>query len=156
MNFTMVLIAQSVVFFIFVWFCIRFIWPPLITAMRERQKTIAEGIDNAEKAEQNLAEADQRAEEALKNARVEADQIIAQARRQSATMIDEAKTEASEEGERIVQAARSEITQEENRVRERLRGEVATLAMIGAERILEAEIDQDKHSEMLDKLAAEL
>ncbi|MCY4655366.1 MAG: F0F1 ATP synthase subunit B [Gammaproteobacteria bacterium] len=156
MNFTMTMVAQSVTFAVFIWFCVRFIWPPLINAMRERQKTIAEGIENAEKAEHDLAEAGLRAQEAIKNARTEADQIIAQARRQSSTMIEEAKREASEEGERIVQAAQAEIDQEVNRARERLREEVAGIAVSGAERILEEEIDRDKHADLLKKLAAEL
>ena len=156
MNFTMTMVAQSIVFAIFIWFCVRFIWPPLVNAMRERQQTIAEGIDNAERAEKDKAEAAVRAEETLKNARVEADEIIAQARRQSATMLEDAKRDATEEGERIKVAAQAEIDQEVYRARERLREEVAGLAVVGAERILDDEIDRDKHAEMLAKLAAEL
>ena len=156
MNFTMTMVAQSIVFAIFIWFCIRFIWPPLVNAMRERQQTIAEGIDNAERAEKDRADAAVRAEETLKNARVEADEIIAQARRQSATMLEDAKRDATEEGERIKIAAQAEIDQEVYRARERLREEVAGLAVVGAERILDDEIDRDKHAEMLAKLAAEL
>ena len=156
MNFTMTMVAQSIVFAIFIWFCVRFIWPPLVNAMRERQQTIAEGIDNAERAEKDRADAAVRAEETLKNARVEADEIIAQARRQSATMLEDAKRDATEEGERIKIAAQAEIDQEVYRARERLREEVAGLAVVGAERILDDEIDRDKHAEMLAKLAAEL
>lgn len=156
MNFTMTMVAQSIVFAIFIWFCVRFIWPPLMNAMRERQKTIAEGIENAERAEQDRAEAALRAEETLKNARVEADEIVAQARRQSATMLEDAKRDANEEGDRIKLAAQAEIEQEVYRARERLREEVAGLAVVGAERILDEEIDRDKHTEMLAKLAADL
>ena len=156
MNFTMTMIAQSVVFAIFIWFCVRFIWPPLIGVMRERQQTIADGIDNAAKAERDLAEAGQRAEEELKNARTEAEQIIAQARRQSSSMLEEAKKDANEEGERIRQAAQAEIDQEIHRARERLREDVAGLAVLGAERILAEELDRDKHSELLAKLASDL
>lgn len=156
MNFTMTMVAQSIVFAIFIWFCVRFIWPPLVTAMRERQKTIAEGIDNAEQAKQDLAAANQRADETLRNARVQADEIIAQARGQSSVMLEEAKKDAVEEGERIKQAAQAEVDIEVYRAREKLREEVANLAVLGAERILSAEIDRSKHAQMLEELAAEL
>lgn len=150
------LIGQSIVFLIFVGICVKFIWPPAINAMRERQQRIAEGLENAEKAERALAESNEEAENVLRNARAEGQKIIDAARKQGASMIEDAKAEARLEGERILEAARAEVSQESNRARELLRNDVATLAVAGAERILESDIDRGKHAELLDQLVKEL
>lgn len=156
MNITATLLAQSVVFLIFVWFCHRFIWPFLRQAMRERQKTIADGLEAAEQAQQDLAAAQDRADARLREAREEARQIVDQARGQATQMIEQARAEAREEGERLKQAAAAEVEQDVNRVKEALRAQVAALAVQGAERILSASIDRRRHSELLDRLAGEL
>jgi F-type H+-transporting ATPase subunit b len=156
MNITATLLAQSAVFLIFVWFCHRFIWPFLRQAMRERQETIAEGLEAAERAQQDLEAAQDRAEARLSEAREEARQIVDQARGQAAQMIEQARAEAREEGERLKQAAAAEMEQDANRVKEALRAQVAALAVQGAERILSASIDRRRHSELLDRLAGEL
>lgn len=156
MNITATLLAQSVVFLIFVWFCHRFIWPFLRQAMRERQETIAEGLEAAEQAQKDLEAAQDRADERLREAREEARQIVDQARGQAAQMIEQARAEAREEGERLKQAAAAEMEQDVNRVKEALRAQVATLAVQGAERILSASIDRRRHGELLDRLAGEL
>lgn len=156
MNINITILWQSIFFLVFVWTCYRFIWPVLINAMRERQETIAQGLENAEKASRDVELADQKAAETLQQARSEAQQIIDQARGQASGMIEDARTEARAEGERLKSAALAEVDQEVNRVREQLRTEVAALAVSGAERILETEIDRDKHGEMLNKLATEL
>ena len=148
--------GQSIAFLVFVWFCWKFIWPFLIRAMRERQETIATGLENATKAERDLREAQTRAEEALNEARAEARGIIEDARGQAAQMIENAKADADAERERILAAAQADAAQEVNRAKETLRSEVADLAVAGAEKILETSIDRNRHDALLRRLAAEL
>jgi len=155
-NITMTLFAQTLTFVVFVWTCRRFLWPPLVNAMRERQKTIGEGLAASERAEKDLQLAQEHAAEQLREAKDEARQIIEQARLRAALMIEEAKNDARTEGERQKESARAEIEQEVNRAREKLRAQVATLALAGAERVLQSSIDRDRHTQLLDKLAAEL
>lgn len=148
--------GQSIAFLVFVWFCWKFIWPFLIRAMRERQETIATGLENAAKAERDLQQAQTRAEEALNEARAEARGIIEDARGQAAQMIENAKADADAERERILAAAQADAAQEVNRAKETLRSEVADLAVAGAEKILETSIDRDRHDALLRRLAADL
>ena len=150
------LIGQTLTFIVFVIFCRKFIWPPIINAMQERQKAIAEGLSSAERAEKDLELAQERATDQLREAKGEAQQIIEQARSRATQMIEEAKSDAREEGERIKEAARSEIEQEVNRAKETLRAQVASLSVIGAERVLGASVDAEKHGELLSQLAADL
>ena len=156
MNITATLIGQTLAFAVFVWTCWKFIWPVLISAMRERQKTIADGLEAADKAQRDLEHAEARAEEHLSGARAEARQIVEQARSQAAEMVEEAKSTAQAERERILEAAQADIEQEMNRAREALRGRVAELAIAGASRIVSADLDRSRHDALLDKLAAEL
>jgi len=155
-NITMTLFAQSLIFGVFVWTCRRFLWPPLISAMRERQKTIGEGLAASERAAKDLELAQTRATDQLREAKEEARQIIEQARGRAALMVEEAKNDARAEGERQKEAALAEIEQEINRAKEKLRAQVSTLALAGAERVLQSSIDRGRHAELLDKLAAEL
>lgn len=150
------LIGQSITFFIFVFFCYKFIWPHLISAMRERQATIAQGLENAEKAARDLEHAQARAEEVVAEAKVEAQRIIDQARGQAGQMVEEAKTQAESERARILEAAQADVEQEVNRAKETLRGRVAELAVAGAGRILGSSIDRAQHGAILERLAAEL
>lgn len=150
------LLGQSIAFAIFVIFCWKFIWPFLIRAMRERQQTIADGLEAASKAQRDLEHAEARAEEILNEARAEARGIVDDARTQAAQMIDNARADAESERERILKAAQADVAQEVNRAKETLRAEVADLAVIGAERILEASIDRERHDALLDRVAAEL
>ena len=150
------MIGQSIAFLVFVWFCWKFIWPFLMQAMRERQQTIADGLENAAKAERDLEQAQARAEQALEEARTEARGIVDEARGQAAQMIENAKTEAESERERILAAAEADAAQEVNRAKESLRADVAALAVAGAEKILEASIDRSRHDALLDRLAADL
>ena len=150
------MVGQSIAFLVFVWFCWKFIWPFLIRAMRERQETIATGLENAAKAERDLQQAQTRAEEALNEARAEARGIIEDARGQAAQMIENAKADADAERERILAAAQADAAQEVNRAKETLRSEVANLAVAGAEKILETSIDRNRHDALLRRLAAEL
>jgi F-type H+-transporting ATPase subunit b len=156
MALNLTFIGQSITFFVFVWFCWKFIWPPVITAMRERQKAIAEGLAASERAEKDLALAQDRAADQLREAKQEAHQIIERARSQASQMIEDAKNEAREEGERLLEAARAEIDQEVNRAKETLRVQVANLAVTGAERVLRSSVDAAKHEQLLEQLAAEL
>lgn len=150
------MIGQSIAFLVFVWFCWKFIWPFLMQAMRERQQTIADGLENAAKAERDLEQAQARAEQALEEARAKARGIVDEARGQAAQMVENAKTEAESERERILAAAEADAAQEVNRARESLRADVAALAVAGAEKILEASIDRSRHDALLDRLAADL
>lgn len=156
MTINLTLIGQTITFLVFVWFCWKFIWPPLANAMQERQKTIGEGLAAAERAEKDLELAQERATDRMRQAKEEAQQILEQARGQASQMIENAKQEARAEGERLKEAQRAEIEQEINRAKEQLRGQVAVLAIAGAEKVLGASVDRDRHGELLDRLAAEL
>lgn len=150
------MIGQSIAFLVFLWFCWKFIWPHLIRAMRERQSTIAKGLDDAAKAERDLHNAQARADDALNEARAQARGIVDDARNQAAQMIEGARQEAEAERERILAAAQADAAQEMNRAKEALRAQVAGLAVAGAEKILEASIDRSRHDALLNKIAAEL
>jgi len=155
-NITLTLFGQSLTFIVFVWTCHRWIWPPLIKAMRERQQTIADGLAASERAAKDLALAQDGAADQLRKAKEEARQIIEQARGRTVIMIEEAKNDARAEGERQKEAARAEIDQDVNRAKEKLRAQVAALAVSGAEKILQASIDRSRHAQLLEKLTAEL
>ena len=156
MNITLTLFGQTAAFFVFVFFCWKFIWPFLIRAMRERQQTIADGLEAAAKAQRDLAHAQARADETLDEARGQARDIVDDARAQAAQMIENAKADAEAERERILAAAQGDVAQEVNRAKETLRLQVAELAVSGAEKILEASIDRSRHDALLNKIAAEL
>jgi F-type H+-transporting ATPase subunit b len=155
-NINWTIVGQSLTFFVFVWFCWKFIWPPIVKAMRERQEAIAEGLASSERAAKDLELAQERATDQLREAKDEAHKIIEQARGRANQMIDEAKNEAREEVERIREGARAEIDQEINRAKEALRGQVAALTVSGAERVLGSAIDAERHRELLDQLATDL
>nr|WP_255702179.1 F0F1 ATP synthase subunit B [Salinicola sp. DM10] len=154
MNLT--LIGQAIAFAVFVWFCMKYVWPPVMQALQERQKKIADGLDAASRATRDLEVAQEKAEETLKESKEQAQQILEQANKRANQIVEEARDNARAEGERIIAGARSEIDQEINRAKEELRAQVALLAVAGAERILESSIDESKHRELVDKLAAEL
>ncbi|GHC28855.1 F0F1 ATP synthase subunit B [Aidingimonas halophila] len=156
MNINMTLIGQSIAFAIFVWFCIKYVWPPISQALHERQKKIAEGLDAASRATRDLELAQERADQTLRESKEQASEILEQANKRANQMIEEAREQARAESDRIVAGARAEVEQEVNRAKEELRTQVATLAVTGAERILESSIDEQAHRKMLDKLAAEL
>lgn len=150
------LIGQSIAFFLFVWFCLKFVWPPLIAALEERKKKIADGLAAAERGKHEQELAEQKAKEELLAAKKQASDIIAQAQKRATEIVDEAKTDAREEGDRIKAAAGAELDQEINRAKEDLRKQVSVLAVAGAEKVLAAEIDASKHSKVLDDLVAQI
>ena len=156
MNINLTLFLQMISFAVFVWFCWRFIWPFILQAMRERQETIAKGLEASEQAEKRLAAATSEAEKELLEARGESKEILEKARQRGNQMIEEARTKAEEEGSRVVQVAQVEIDQERNRAREALRAQVANLAVLGAERVLGASVDRSAHDRLFDELVEEL
>ena len=156
MNFNATLIGQSITFIVFVWFCMKFIWPPIMHALDERRKKIADGLAASERGRHEQELAEERATEILREAKDKAGEIITRAEKRAGEIVDEAKVDARSEGERLLTAARAEIDQEINRAREDLRGRVVSIALAGAGKVLEREVDQGAHDEMLTKLAAEI
>lgn len=156
MNINLTLFGQLIAFAIFVWFCMKFVWPPLIAAMREREEKIANGLQQADQAHQDLELAKEQAAEKLREAKAQAAELIEQANKRASQIVEEAKDQARSEGERIKSAAQSEVEQEVNRAKEVLRAQISALSVIGAEKILGASVDSEAHSKMLDQLASEL
>ena len=156
MNINLTLIGQMIAFAAFVLFCMKYVWPPILAAMAERAEKISDGLAAADRAGHDLELAQEKAVERLKEAKEEASGIIEGANKRGRQIVDEAKEQAVAEGDRLKEAAQAEIEQEVNRAREELRGQVAGLALAGAEKVLEAEIDASRHSELVNKLAAEL
>ena len=156
MNLNATLFIQTIVFVILGWVTMKFIWPPLIAAIAERQKKIADGLAAADKGERSLAEAKSNATVIVKDAHAQATRIIEQANRRSNELVDEARGTAIAEGQRLLADARSEVALESNRAREQLRREVALIAVAGAGKLLGREIDAKTHADLLDKLALEI
>ncbi|MDP9198079.1 MAG: F0F1 ATP synthase subunit B [Pseudomonadota bacterium] len=156
MDFNLTLIGQTIAMIVFVWFCMRYIWPPVMKAIEERRKEIADGIAAGEKGQRELADARQGSEAIMQEARQKAVQVVDIAHRRSTELVGEAKHVAIAEGERLITAARGEATNEKLRARDELRKEVATLALAGAQKVLGREVDAKAHAALLDELAAEL
>ena len=150
------LVIQGLAFFAVAWLVMKFIWPPIIAAMEERQQKIAEGLAAADNAQKNLAQAQDKVNEALKDARTKANEIIDQAHQRANQIVDAAKNDAIAEANRQKALAESEIEASTNRAREDLRRQVSALAVTGAEKLLRREIDASAHKALLDELAAEI
>ena len=156
MNLTFTMVAQAITFALFIWFCVKFVWPPLLRAIETRQKTIADGLAAAEQGRRSLETSTRQAEDAIREARSRAAEIVAQAEKRAAQLIDEARNAAKEEGNREKAAAKAEIEQQVTRAREQLRDRVASLAVAGAEKILRREVDARAHAELLDAIKKQL
>ena len=156
MNINATIFGQMIAFAFFVWVCMKYVWPPLTAALTERQKKIADGLEAADKAERDLEQAQVQVSEQLKDAKTAASGILDQANKRASQIVDEAKEQAREEGQRLIAGAQAEIEQEVNRAKEQLRSQVASIAIAGAEKILEASIDESVHAELAEKLAASL
>ncbi|MDH5472096.1 MAG: F0F1 ATP synthase subunit B [Gammaproteobacteria bacterium] len=156
MNINATLIGQSIAFFIFVWFVMKYVWPPLIAALDERKKTIADGLAAAEKGKHEQELAEKAAEKHIKVAKDQAAEILAQAQKRATEIVEEAKGDAREEADGIKKAATAEIDQEVNRAKEHLRQQVASITIAGAEKILKREIDEKAHSDIVDDLIAQI
>ena len=150
------IIGQMIVFFIFVWFTMKFVWPPITKALEERRAKIAEGLAAAERGAASLKEASAKSDEALKAARAQAQEIIAAANKQATQMIETAKATASSEAERIVEHAKGEVDRQIGQAKEALRKEVADLAVLGAARILKREVNAQSHADILQDLAGRI
>jgi F-type H+-transporting ATPase subunit b len=150
------IIGQSVAMLVFVWFCMKFIWPLILETIEERQTTIADGLAAADKGSRALEEAEAEKQVMLDEARSQAREILDQASTRANNIVEEARSEAGTEKDRILASAQAEVEQETNRAREELRGQVGALAVAGAEKILQREIDGSTHQDLLDKLAAEI
>jgi F-type H+-transporting ATPase subunit b len=150
------LLAQLVVFFILAWVTMSFVWPPIVKALDERAKKIADGLSAADKAKSELSNANKRVEEQLAASRNETTKLLADAEKRGLTIVDEAKKRAEEEGAKIVAAAKAEAEQQSIKAREVLREQVAALAVKGAEQILRREVDAAAHADLLSRLRTEL
>jgi F-type H+-transporting ATPase subunit b len=156
MNINATLIGQSITFIVFVWFCLKFIWPHIIKAMEDRKTTIAEGLAAGERGRHEQELAEQKAIEVIREAKDQAKEILAQAHKRGDEIVEEAKGDGKAEGERMLRAAEAEIEQQANQTREKLREDVVKLSIQGAEQVLGREVDEKAHTEQLDRLAAQL
>ena len=156
MNINLTMLGQAISFAVFVWFCVKYVWPPIIAALEERETRIADGLAAAEKGQQDLQNAGQKVEDILQEGREKAQEFVVQSQKRGEELVEQAKQAAVEEGDRLLVTARGRIDQERNEARESLRNEVAVLALSGAEQILMREVDANAHREVLDKLTAEI
>ncbi|QSA96082.1 F0F1 ATP synthase subunit B [Methylococcus sp. EFPC2] len=150
------IIGQIITFALLVWFTMKYVWPPLLQALEERKKKIAEGLAAADKGKHELELADKKAKSVLKDAKDQASEIVNLAQKRANELAEESKLAAKQEGERIVHAAKSEIDREVQQAQEKLRQQVASLALSAAEQILKKEVDQGKHKEIIDNLGKQL
>ncbi|MCC5878350.1 MAG: F0F1 ATP synthase subunit B [Idiomarina sp.] len=156
MDINATLIGQSIAMVVFVWFTMKFVWPPLNNAIEERQKRIADGLAASELAEKDLEKAHEQVAAELNKAKADAAEIIEQARKRANKLVDDETQRGQEEREKIIASGHTEIEAERNRAREELRKQVAILAIAGAEKIIQREVDAAKQSDIVDKLVAEL
>lgn len=153
-NFTIV--GQFITFVILVWFTMKYVWPPITKAMHNREKKIAAGLEAAERSKRELETAEHKALGIIRDAKMQATQIIEQANSHSAKLVEEAKSMAKQEGQRIVEMAQGEIDREVQKAKEELKSKLATLAISGAEKIIQREIDVNAQESLLTQLAAEI
>ena len=156
MNINLSLFAQAVAFALFIWFTVKFVWPPLLRAIEARQKQIADGLAAGEQGKKSLEISARQAEEAINEARGRAAEIVTQAEKRAAQVVQEAKTTAKAEGDREKAVAKADIQQAVSRAREQLREQVALLAVAGAEKILRREVDAKAHADLLDGIKKQL
>jgi F-type H+-transporting ATPase subunit b len=156
MNLNATILGQSFAFAIFVWFCLKYVWPPITAALAERQRKIADGLEAADRAQRDLSLAQNKAADDMRVAKIKSAEIIDMASKRASQIVDEAKEKAREEGQRIIAGAKAEIEMEIQRAKEDLRAQVASIAIAGAEKILESSVDQAANEELIKKLASEL
>ncbi len=153
-NFT--LVGQLITFILFVWFCMKYVWPPIIATLEARREKIAKGLAAAEEAQVSLQQAQAQSDDLTKDARQKSMEIIAEAEARAKAMIESAKDEAKTEGERQLATAKTEIEQESQRAKEELRTKLSSLVLSGAGHIVGKEIDDKKHAQLIDDLAKQL
>jgi F-type H+-transporting ATPase subunit b len=156
MNFNATLIGQTITFIVFVWFCMKYIWPPLMAALDARNARISEGLAAAQRGQQDLVDAQAKVSDSLNDAKQQAQEIINQAQKRANEIVDEAKGDARDEADKIKVAASADIDQQINSAREELRKEVSSIALAGAEQILKREVDAKVHAAVLDELVAQI
>ena len=156
MNINLTLFSQALTFAILIWFTVKFVWPPLLAAVESRQKTIADGLADAERAKHDLELAAKRSADILREAKEKAGEIVNHGEKRASEIIEAAKVQAKIESDRIITGAKAEIDQEVFRAREQLRTQVSVIALAGASKILGREIDVKAHNDLLDKLVAEI
>ncbi|NNM69911.1 MAG: F0F1 ATP synthase subunit B [Gallionella sp.] len=156
MNINATLLAQTIMFALFVWFCMKFVWPPIMAALDQRKKQIADGLANAERAKRDLELAAKRSAEILREAKEKVGELVVNGEKRASEIVEAAKAQAKVEGDRIIAGAKAEIDQEVFRAKEQLRGQVSAIALAGASKILGREIDAKAHNDLLDKLVAEI
>lgn len=156
MNLNLTLIGQAISFAIFVIFCMKYVWPPIMGALRERQAKIAESLAAAEQGEQRREEAEAEIETILQDAKAQAAEIVAAAQKRANEMVEDSKETARSEGERLMASAQSEIEQEVISAREALRKQVGSIAIDGARKILGAEVNADAHAKVIDDLVGQI
>lgn len=156
MNLNATLLGQSIAMIIFVWFCMKYIWPPIITALDTRRRNIADGLAAADKGHEKLAQAQTEADELIADARKQAGGILEQANQRATQLVETGKQEGQTQRERQVAAASGDIEQEANRAREALSAQVSSLVVAGAEQLIAREIDPATHADLLEKLVAEI
>ena len=156
MNFNATLIGQMITFVIFVWICMKYIWPPLMSVLEARNKKIADGLAAATQGQKDLEDAQSKASESLSDAKQQAQEIINQAQKRANEIVDEAKDTAREEADKIKAAANADLEQQVTAAREQLRKEVSTIALAGAEQILKREVDAKAHADVLDELVEQI
>jgi F-type H+-transporting ATPase subunit b len=156
MSFNLTVIAQALSFALFIWFTVKFVWPPMLRAIEARQKQIADGLAAAEQGRKSLEASSKQADQAIQDARSRAADILAQAEKRGSQVVEEAKVAAKAEGDREKAAAKADIQQEVSRAREQLREQVAALAVAGAEKILRREVDAKAHADLLEVIKKQL
>jgi F-type H+-transporting ATPase subunit b len=156
MNINATLLGQAIAFAVFVWFCMKYVWPPLLSAIEERQKKISDGLTQAERAGKDLELAKAKASDKLKEAKAQAAEIVEQANKRRAQIVEEAKAEGEAERQKVIAQGQAEVEAERNRAREELRQQVSALAISGAEKIIKRSIDKEANSDIIDKLVSEL
>tara|TARA_B110000902_G_scaffold180829_1_gene204806 strand:+ start:1377 stop:1847 length:471 start_codon:yes stop_codon:yes gene_type:complete len=156
MNINATLIGQAIAFGIFIAFCMKYVWPPIMQALEERTRKIADGLAAAERGRHEQELAEKRAQQVISEAKEQANEIISQAQRRSNEIVDESKDTARVEGERILTSAQAEIEQEANKAKDELRGQVGSIALAGAAKILNREIDDKAHTDLLKELVSRI
>jgi len=155
-DINLTLIGQTIAMIVFVWFCMKFIWPPILSALEERQAKIEEGLAAADKGQERLVQAGAEADGIIAEARKQATGILDQAHARANEIVADGKSDGVKERDRQLATAKAEIEQEAHRAREELRGQVSAIAIASAEKILKREIDGAAHKDILGKLAQEL
>jgi len=156
MEINATLIGQLFTFIILVWFIMKYVWPPITKALNEREKTIAAGLQAAERGKCELIDAERKAVNIIREAKIEAANVIDQAQKRMIQIIDEAKQDARQEAARILERAQADIMREVNQAKESMRKQLATLAIAGAEKIIQRNLDPSAQTALLDEFVAEI